>query len=274
MPIIAISADSPEQGGRIAQKVAETLGWDYLGRNLLTEVANRHNLMESNLLRALDEPPGLLSMRPRRRQQLLTHIKTVCLERLQSDNVVCYGLGAHLYLQGVSHVLRVRVISDLQARATGLSQSRALPPERAARLAKRREQESRRWSLHSFGADETDAGLYDLVISLSALEPDKAVEIICDAAGYPKFQPMTYSRKCLADKVLASKVREILMARFPDIRVQANDGTVVAQLQALKRHQRRRQEEVRRMACQVPGVEYLEVHVIRDFFGQAAESGR
>ena len=42
----------------------------------------------------------------------------------------------------------------------------------------------------------------------------------------------------------------------------------------LKRNQREKQETVRKLAGQVPGVRYVEVHVINDLFAQAALSER
>lgn len=274
MPVITISADAFEKGREIAQAVADRLGWDYLGRQLLTTLAEKESLPEAELLKALEEPPGFLGMRPKRRRQLLNHVQAACLDRLAADDQVCYGLGAHLYVKGVSHVLKVRIITDLADRARTVAGVEGMPRERAEKLAKKAEQERRRWSTEFFGEDETDAAIYDLVISLSSLEPAKAVEIITDAAGYTKFQPMTYSKKCMQDMVLASKVRLKLMESFPDIRVLANDGTVVAHVKSLKRDQRKKQEAVRRLAGEVPGVEYVEVHVINDIFGQAVESGR
>lgn len=274
MPVITIAADFLELGREIAQKTAAALGYELLGRELLPEVARQHNLSPEELVKALDEAPSLLSMGTRRRQKLLAHIQTACLERLLADKVVCYGLGAHLYVTGVSHALRVRVLSDPHRRAADLAQAQGIALSKAGKLVQRQDQGRRRWSREFFQADETDPALYDMVLSMSTLEPEKAVEIICDAAGYRKFQPMTYSRKYLKDKALASKVRETLMERFPDLRVSASDGTVVVQIQSLKRQQRKKREEVRQIASQVPGVDYVEVHVINAFFDQAAQSGR
>ena len=274
MPVITVASDSFEQGADIARRTAQALGYAYLDRALLDQVAQEQAVPRDELVKALDEPPGLLTLRSRRRQKLLTHIQAACLEKLQADNLVCYGLGAHLYARGVAHVLHVRIVTDQQKRATELAQRENMPVDKALKQIQRQDEGRRRWSQECFNLDETSPELYDLVISLSNLEPAKAVEIIADTAGYPKFQAMTYSRKYLMDKTLAARVREKLQEYFPDVRVEASDATVVVQLQSLKRDQRKKQEKVRELAGQVPGVEYTEVHIIKDFFGQAAESGR
>lgn len=274
MPIITISSNSPKREEEIARGVAQKLGFPLLGREILAEVARDNQVPLEELVKALDDPPGLLGMRPKRRRELLTYIQTACLERVQNDNLVCHGLASHLYLVGVSHALKIQILADPKERAVELAEKKAISSEKAAKLLKQEDEARRRWSQESFNLDETDPELYDMVFNLANLEPDKAVEIICDAAGYSKFQAMTYSRKYLADKLMASRVLQKLMHRFPDIKVQVSDGTVIARLQSLKKDQRKKQEAVRELAGQVPGVNYVEVHVIRDFFGQAAQSGR
>ncbi len=269
MPIIALSADDFDQGLEIARHTAESLDYRFLGRELLQEIAEQHGPSPEELAKALDEPPGFLSLGARRRRRLITRIQALSLERLLPGKTVCYGLGAHLYLDGVSHALRVRILSDPQERVERLARSAGIPPERARRQVQSQDEVRRRWSLEFFQMDETDPAGYDMVLSLATLDTAKAVEIICDTAGYRKFQPMTYSRKCLMDKVLEARVRLKLMDRFPDVKVQAADGTVVVQVPSIKPDQRRKQKEVRRLAGQVPGVDYVEVHVVNAFFEKA-----
>lgn len=272
MPLIAISSDAPAEGRAIAERVAQELGFALLGRELLADVAREHGLDQAELAKALDEPPGLLGMRARRRRELLTYIQSACLERMLADDMVCQGLAAHLYLVGVSHGLRVRVLQDPVKREADMGQEAG--QDKARKMLERRDKDRRRWSQEAFGADETDPGMYDIVLSLATLERDQAVQIICEAAGYPKFQAMTYSRKCLADKALAANVRLALQQRFPNVRLQVTDGIVVAQVPSLKRDQRKKQQTVREISSQVPGVTHVEVHVINDLFGQAAQSER
>ncbi len=274
MPIIAVSSDSPELGEAIAGQAAQHLGYQLLGRELLGEVARDNDLDQAELVKALDEAPGFLGMRARRRQELLTHVQASCLERLLADNIVCHGLAAHLYVVGISHAMRVRVLENPGRRLKALAEQRGVEPEKARKLLERETQDRRRWSQEAFGEDETDPAMYDMVLSLATLDAEQAVEIICEAADYPKFQAMTYSRKCLADFALASQVRRRLMQQFPDIRVRVSDGTVVAHVLSLRRDQRKKQEVVRKLAGEVPGVSYVEVHVINDVFSQAAQSER
>jgi hypothetical protein len=66
----------------------------------------------------------------------------------------------------------------------------------------------------------------------------------------------------------------LLMAHYPDVRVRADGTTVVVETNALKREKRKRAEKIKELAGRVPGVDYVEVHVINDLLRQAAESFR
>jgi hypothetical protein len=204
----------------------------------------------------------------------LAYIQEAALTELLNDNMVCQGLAAHLYVLGVSHVLRARALSDSEKLAQQWSSQEGISLKKTRKLLDRRKNLRRRWSMDAFELDETDPSQYDLVISLSQIDQDEAVKIITETASYRRFSPMTYSIKCMKDRELAGRVRAALLERFPDVRVRANGGTLVVETTALKREKRKRAEVIKEIAGSIPGVEYVEVHVINDIFRQAAESFR
>ena len=272
MSLVIVSADDFGLGESVCRWVAEEMGFRHVGREILAEVAEKRQVQQEDLVRTLDELPGFLTRRNQRRR-MLSFIEEACLERLLEDGAVCNGLGAHLYVKGVSHALKVRLISDSEQCAHTVAKERGVSLEKAQKIVKRKKDTERRWSQDAYGMDQTDPSHYDMVLSLGALEKKKVVEILCDTASYRKFLPVTFSLKLMQDNLLAARVRVALMDRFPDIRVESKEGTVVAYIQSLKKDQRRKQETVREVAGGIEGVRHVEVHVIRDFVGQAAQSG-
>jgi len=237
-------------------------------------VAEKSNVQEEKLIKALDEAPSFLGLSSKLRNKCLACIQEATLGQLLGDNVVCHGLAAHLYVLGVSHALKVRVLSDPEELAGQLSTEAGGLAEKIKKLLKRQDAQRKRWSLEAFQLDEIDPSNYDMVISLSQIDPDEAVKTIANMTAYRKFQPMTYSIKCLRDKELASRVRMALMERFPDVRVQADGGTIVVETKAMKREKQKRTEAIKELAGGIAGVSYVEVHVASDIFRQAAESSR
>ena len=274
MSIIIISSDAYSTGREIATKTAEAVGYAFQGREILKKVADTHQMEVAKLIQALDEMPSFLGMSTKLRNRHLAYIVEATLAALLKDRMVCQGLAAHLYVLGVSHVLRVRILTDTEKTLQQWVSNEGISLKEAKKRLDRRNKLSRRWSMDAFDLNETDPSRYDLVISLSQIDRDEAVKIITDTVSYRRFHPMTYSIKCLQDLELASRVRAALMERFPDVRVRARSGTLVVETTALKREKRKRAQAIKEITGKIPGVEYVEVHVINDIFRQAAESFR
>jgi cytidylate kinase len=274
MSIIIISSDSYPVGREIAMKTAKTLDYNFLGRESLAQVAENHNIEEAKLVKALDDGPSFLGMKKKVRNRCLAYIQEATLSALLNGNLVCQGLAAHLYVLGISHCLSVLVLADPEQMLQQSASNKGASKKEAKKLMERHNSFRRRWSMDAFDLDETDPSQYDLTISLSQIDADEAVKIIGETITYRRFNPMTYSIKCLQDLELAARVRAALLEHFPNVKVQANSGTLVIETTALKREKRKRAEAIKAIAGKIQGVEYVEVHVLNDIFRQAAESFR
>ena len=272
MSIILISSDRYETGRAIAQKVAEATEYAFLDREILAEVARESGIPEPKLRNSLEPSSSSMTFSSKAKNRALATVQAAVMSRLLDDNTVCHGLAAHLYVLGISHVLKIRILAKTDESASQIASERKVGMEKAKKILKKQEAASRRWSLDVFRRDETDPSEYDMVINLGQIDPDEAVNAIAETIRYRKFQPMTYSIKCLKDKELSIRVKLALMEKYPDVYVTAKGSTVVVRTKALKREKRKKAENIRALACKVPGVAYVEVHVISNIFRQAAES--
>ena len=229
---------------------------------------------EEKLRKALDELPSLLRLGARAQGMYLAYIEEAVLAKLSEDRVVCHGLAAQLYVRGVSHVLKVRVLADSQELIHEFMRERGLSAEKAEKELKRVEELRKRWSLDIYRMDETAPSVYDLVVDLSRITPEDAMAMIVTTSSRRKFKPMTYSVRCLKDLELASKVRVALLRFFPGITVQADASTVIVETAAVPREKQHRVETIQKLASAVPGVDHVEVRVSNDLIRQAAESFR
>jgi cytidylate kinase len=274
MPIITFSSDTFEKSSEIAARTAEALGYRYVDRRILTQVAAKYNLSEAKLIRALDETPSFMGMSSKSWRQYLAYIQEAVLGELLSDNVVCRGLAAHLYVLGVAHVLKIGILVDPEQRARDIATQEGVSPDKAGKIVRNQEKQRKRWSIDAFGVDATDPSLYDMLINISQIDPEEAVGMITAATGYRKFQPMTYSIQCLQDRDLAGRVEAALIGEFPEVRVQARSGIVVVEIKAVKREKQKKTMAIKERVQKISGVQFVEVHIINDIFRQAAESGR
>ncbi len=274
MTIIAISSDSYGMGREIGEKAAKRLGYSYLDRELLKDIAKCSGIPEGKLLKALEKTPSALGMSAKDQAIYLAHIEQSVIAEFLKDNVVCCGLAAHLYVCGVSHVLKVRVLSNPEVIGKELAPGKSLSKEAVDKLISRNENARKRWSVKAFSLDETDPSNYDMVISLNKIEMQEAVKSIAGAAGYKKFKAMSYSLKCLKDEEIAAKAKTILFPRFPDAQVRANGPTVVVFTKGVKREKQKKALMIKEMLGKIPEVNFVEVHVVNDILREAAESLR
>jgi hypothetical protein len=270
MSIIIISSDSTEKGEEIARKTARALGYAYLGRELLPVVAAQYGIAQDKLERALEASPPPWGRSAALQRRCLAYIQTATLGELLKDNVVCHGLAAHLYVLGVSHALKVRILTDPAELAREISGQGDGPSEGALRLVDRRRKLRQRWSLEYYQLDETDPSQYDLVISLSQIDADEAINLIAQTAGYRRFTPMTYSLKCVKDAELACRVRAGLLETFPKVKVRAEGGTVIVETKGTRRSKLKKAAAIKEQAQHMEGVDYVEVHVQNGLFKKAA----
>jgi cytidylate kinase len=275
MSIILISSEVMAYEKQIAQAVADARGYELLGPEILADVAAHNDLAADKLAASLSCNPS-----PWRREatkRWLRHLACIeaeVLDRLKADNTVCWGLAAHLYVRGVSHALKVRLLVDEEQHAKQIAEERSISVKKALKWLENEKRNCAQWSATAFGRNEADPAMYDLVINLGQIDPDEAVATITSAVGYRKFQPMTYSKKTLAEGALAARVKAKLLSTMADVRVEANDGRVKVTSKAMKRERQKKAAAIKALAGEVEGVEFVEVHLINYVIRAAAESNR
>ncbi|MFH1130947.1 MAG: cytidylate kinase family protein [Pseudomonadota bacterium] len=261
MTSVIVSSDVQEIGQLVGEKTASALGYKFIGRSLLSEVAERYQVKEDKLLRALERgtAPKLSNKAD---DYLLSCIQTVTLEQLLRGSVVCTGLAAHLYVRDVSHVLMLRVLSNAEARINALAAQKKISTKKASKLLEKERVRCVQWSTAYFAIDESAPSTYDIVISLDHLEIDKVIDIVKDMTSYRKFKPMTYSRKRLKDLALASRVRTALLCQYSDVKVSADGDIAIVFVKCSQRKKQKIAEEMKKVVRQVPGVKIVQVHAV------------
>ncbi|WP_022663580.1 AAA family ATPase [Desulfospira joergensenii] len=273
MPVLILTSDNEEIETEIARKTARRLGYKALNREFLEEVANTHGLDPKKLAHAMDNTPSLLKRMPEKTwNYFLSCVEMEVLGKLLEDDWVCWGLGAHLYVMVVSHVLKVKLIGNLN---TGS------PKENSGKSGQVRKKmiadetgKKDKWSMAAFNRKQSDADLYDMVINLEQIQEEEVIETLVTTLGYPRFKAMTYSKNTLSDMALAARVRNALLKTLTDIRVTADNGTVVVTTTSVKREKTKKIEAIKRISEKIEGIGYLEVHWNKDILTEASTSFR
>jgi len=261
MAIITVSRGSFSRGKEVAEKVAQRLGYECISRDILLEASDRFNTPEIKLIRAIHDAPSILDRLGHGKQRYIAYIKAALLGRVRQDNVVYHGLAGHYFLQGVSHVLKVRIIADIEDRVREEMRRRGISAEEARRILTRDDEERSKWGLGLYGVDTGDPKLYDMTLHVKTLLVEDIVELVAHAVSLPHFRTTPESQKALDDLCLAAQVQAALVESWPEVRIQADRGRVKILTQAPLSATGRLTEDIAQLARGAPGVEEVEVEV-------------
>jgi cytidylate kinase len=261
MSIITISRGSYSKGKEVAEKVARNLGFECISREVLVEASDNFNIPEIKLVRALHDAPSVLERFTYGKERYLAYIESAFLDRVQHDNVVYHGLAGHFFLKDVGHVLKVRILADIEDRVRLEMERENITREQALYIIKKDDQERRQWSIRLFGADSWDPSLYDLVIHVNKITIDDAVEIVCRTAQLDQFRTTMESRNLLNDMVMAARVKAELAEACPGVIVTAQDGAIHVNAHERAIDAPKLAAELKRLAKKVPGVKEVRIEV-------------
>ena len=226
MSIITISRGSYSYGKETAEKLARELGYACISREILLEASEQFHVPEIRLVRAIHDSPSILDRFTHGREKYIAFIRSVLLDHMKENNIVYHGFAGHVFLENISHVLKIRIVADIGKRIEVVMKRDHVDEKKAMKILKKDDEERHKWGYRLYGIDSENVDLYDMVLHISTMTAADAADIIQQAVNRPCFQPTAESRKRLYDMALAAKVEAELVADFPAVFAEADDGTV------------------------------------------------
>ena len=228
MPIITISRGSYSRGKEVAEKLCAKLGYECVSREIILKASEHFNTPEINLVHAIHDAPSILDRFTYGKERYVAYFREALLHHFRNDNVIYHGLAGHFFVRGISHAVKVRIIASLEDRvAEELHRRQGVSKEEARKTLIHDDEERRRWSQHLYGIDTLDPSLYDLVVHITPMTTDDAVEIIRQTVMRPSFQATPESRKAIETLFLAAQLEASLVEEIPSAKVEVEDGEIV-----------------------------------------------
>ncbi|SHH51126.1 AAA family ATPase [Desulfofustis glycolicus] len=231
MSIICISRGSYYRGREVAQKVADTLGYGCISRDSLLASSEEFDIPEIKLMRNIQHATQILERYSFGRERYVNYISSAILRHLKQDNYVYHGIAGQFFFYDVRHLLKVRIIADLEERVDAEATRQNIPADQVRLQLKHDDEERQKWALFLYGIDIIDPSIYDMVINVSAMSVDDATQLICQAVQLPCYQATEKSLAKVRDLSLAAEVRAALFD-FPQAGVTVIGGTVYINVKA------------------------------------------
>ncbi|MBL7207938.1 MAG: cytidylate kinase-like family protein, partial [Desulfobacterales bacterium] len=230
MSIITITAGSYSKGEQIAKSVAKRMEYDFADSEIILSLVSREfGVPESKLVKAIKDIPLTVGLFSQAKQQHIIYIDTVLTEHILKNNIVYYGAIGFPFIQEISHVLKVQIIANLEDRIKNKAKLDGESQQKARKTVIKEDNQQKKWAAAVYDIDLTDPNLYDLVINIGHIQDDDvegALETIINTVKHKKFQPLTYSLRCMKNVAMSCRVRATLADIDSKMQVKSDEGTV------------------------------------------------
>ena len=232
MSVIAVSRGSLFATKKLAEGLKAQLGYKIISREEVIDAARQYGIEETGLGEKdimESHPPGYWHDRSDERMHYLTCFKTALLDFAVEGSIVYHGNLAHILLNEVPFVLRVRVNAPLENRIKPLMEKDGISKEAAIEKIKDMDHRRRLWTQFLYDAEVIDPIFFDLVLNLERISIDDAIAMVVTEVKKEPFQPTEESLKALKDLHLDSIVKTHLMGspktKAMDLDVDADSST-------------------------------------------------
>jgi cytidylate kinase len=205
MSIVTITRGSYSRGKEVAERLAEKMGYECISRDILLEASEEFNIPEIKLVRALNDCPKVLERFWGGTERYVKYYRSALLDHVRRDKIVYHGLAGHFFLRDIPHVLKIRINADMNTRVKEEMYRENISAEEALYVLRKDDEERRKWGIQVYGMDPLDSRLYDMVINISTLTLEDAVDIIYGVLQKPTFQTTAASQKMIDDLARSAK---------------------------------------------------------------------
>ncbi len=272
MSVIAISRGSLFAAKKLAEGIKGRVGFRIVTREEVILAAKRYNIEDTGLGEAdimESHPPGYWHTREDDRKHYLTCFKTALMDFALNESIVYHGNLAHVLLNEVPFVLRVRINAPLENRVSQLMEREGISKEEAAVKVKDMDHKRRLWTQFLYDAEVVDPVFFDLVLNLERISIDDAIEMVVSESQKAPFQPTEKSMQALKDIHLASVVKTHLyrlklpVVKIPDFDVVADSssGRVILKSNIPEDKKKRIENDIHTALTGIEAIKQLEVNI-------------
>ncbi|HWH40174.1 MAG TPA: cytidylate kinase family protein [Usitatibacter sp.] len=205
MPLIAMTREMGSLGHDVAAGIAAANGGRVVYQELIDPLADRVRLRKTHVTRFLDGREGLWEPLASERSSgaILTPEETLTFLR-DGSVVVIRGWGAVHLLDGIPHVIRVRVCAPMAARVDRMMARLGTDSRQVVENEIQLSEEAHTAIVRRhFGIDWRDPGHYDVVLSTERLGVEACIATLQSTMARPCFRETAESRRMVEHLAVA-----------------------------------------------------------------------
>ncbi len=251
----------------VAGLVSET-GYDLVtDADMALEASELSGLSQQKIERVFSGKASVFNKFTHERERSIAYLKMALARKLSDTSIVLDGCVSHLIPQPLGHVLRVCLIAAMAFRIDKALQDRGLNEHDAGRLIRKHDEDAVNW-VHSLVDvnDPWSASLYDMLLPTDKMGADAIIARIRDAMKKDVMRDTPQSRKAVEDFLLSANVEVSLANEGHSVGVEAKEGNVSLTINKHVLMLSRLEDELIKIASQVPGVKGVTTQVGKGFY--------
>jgi cytidylate kinase len=181
MHFITFTRELGSNGGEVAKKVADRLGYRLIDTATIEEKAQEIGLLES--VAEIDEKAPSFFKRIFSQQPNinLARLYSIIYEFGRQGDTVFLGRGGHMLLRNFRCALHIHVTASFETRIRNLVE-RGYEKKSVQRAIEMSDRDRSGFMRFAFGVSWSNSRIYDLVMNMDKLGIDSAVEVVISAA--------------------------------------------------------------------------------------------
>ncbi len=193
---------------------------------LVAEAASQFQVEPERLKKGMSGRLSVFNQFTLEKEKTINMLRTVVANRLNTpDKYLFNGLLTSLIPPQVSHVLRVLIVDDKQARIARAIKE-GLSEDEAKKKIRNDDISAFGWTDFLFHKEAYDRSLYDLVIPLKNLTAKQLVEEISKCYHKTAVLHTTESQRGVHNLLLENEVERVLLLNGHNMIVKADDGNI------------------------------------------------
>ncbi|MBN2140576.1 MAG: response regulator [Desulfovibrionaceae bacterium] len=256
------------EAGPVVQRVLKATGFQLVtDQDMVSMAADLSGMTEDKIARAFQAGTSIFNKFSHEKERAVAWLRLAMAKRLtDADSLLFAGFCAHLPAAGISHILKVCLISEIKARLAVAEKEEGWAEKHAHKIIRKDDEDRAAWVATLKGLDDPWSGdLYDVVAPVASVGVDAGAALILEQVDKPALAVTPASRAAVRDFLLAASIDTALAGEGHSVQVAARDGRVTLTINKNVLMLERLERELKDLALKVEGVKDVETKVGKGF---------
>lgn len=268
MSVITVFNGLFSEAGLVVKRVLDATEHRLItDQEIVADAAKLSGMAESAITRAFSSGASVFNKFSHEKERAIAWLRLAMAHKLEdADNLLVSGFASQLADRNIGHVLRVCLISDMQARLAVAEKQEGYAEKHAHKLIRKDDEDRAAWVKAVTGAEDPWAeSLYDMVLPVASTGVERCADLIIEQLGNKALETTDASRQAVRDFLLAATVETVLAGEGHNVTVRAHKGEITLTINKHVLMLERLERELKEIVSGVDGVTGVNTQVGKGF---------